>query len=438
MDYFQLLKQQAMKKPTKNFLITAQAEHSYQEVYQDVLSFVAAYQDKLMGKHVPILILRRAVYDQLIGLLGCMALGQIPILAHYDLPEQTLQQLQQKNCLPYLLREAVLEVATTVKAEYQPQEICMGVLSSGSTDVPKVMYRTYESWADFFSEQNKMFAVKADSTLFMEGSMSFTGNLNIWAGALYEGATLVISERLNCRSWLLALEKYQVQIIYLVPTKLRILTKFLHKAYPGVTMILAGSQLLEAALAKQLKQGFPHSQILLYYGASELNYITSLTYDELLSQPGSVGRACHGVKVTTKDGYIYVDTSYHVAGITCPFTLRDRGYFNEAGYLIFQGREGDVVNKGGFKINCTKVANALRKVAEVENVVVLAYRQAERDKEIAAFVVTQQALDKVQLRHKLSALLQPGEIPKRIIFVDNIPLNSLGKIDKPMLLALLK
>jgi len=438
MDYFQLLKQQAMKKPTKNFLITAQAEHSYQEVYQDVLSFVAAYQDKLMGKHVPILILRRAVYDQLIGFLGCMALGQIPILAHYDLPEQTLQQLQQKNCLPYLLREAVLEVATTVKAEYQPQEICMGVLSSGSTDVPKVMYRTYESWAGFFPEQNKMFAVKADSTLFMEGSMSFTGNLNIWAGALYEGATLVISERLNCRSWLLALEKYQVQIIYLVPTKLRILTKFLHKAYPGVTMILAGSQLLEAALAKQLKQGFPHSQILLYYGASELNYITSLTYDELLSQPGSVGRACHGVKVTTKDGYIYVDTPYHVAGITCPFTLRDRGYFNEAGYLIFQGREGDVVNKGGFKINCTKVANALRKVAEVENVVVLAYRQAERDKEIAAFVVTQQALDKVQLRHKLSALLQPGEIPKRIIFVDNIPLNSLGKIDKQQLLALLK
>lgn len=33
---------------------------------------------------------------------------------------------------------------------YLDKSICMGALSSGSTSVPKVLYRTYESWAGFF------------------------------------------------------------------------------------------------------------------------------------------------------------------------------------------------------------------------------------------------------------------------------------------------
>ena len=36
---------------------------------------------------------------------------------------------------------------------------CMGSWSSGSTGLPKLMFRRYASWAGFFTEQNKKFQV---------------------------------------------------------------------------------------------------------------------------------------------------------------------------------------------------------------------------------------------------------------------------------------
>ena len=438
MDYFQLLKKQAQQRNAKKFIITAAGAHSYQEVYQDVLVFAQKYQAVFPQQHTAVLIFLQDVYDQLVAFLGCMALGQVPVLAHFDLPRAALQQLKAKNSLAYSLTKEGLSKAEAFSPIVCQAEVCMGVLSSGSTDVPKVMYRTYASWADFFPEQNKMFLIEAASVVFLEGSMSFTGNLSFWAGVLYAGATVIISEKLNCRRWLWAIETYQVKVIYLVPTKLRLLAKFLQQAYPSVQMLVAGSQLLETALAQTLKKGFPQSQIILYYGASELNYITALTYEELLLQPLSVGKAVPGVKVTAQDGYIYVDTPYHVEGINCPYTLQDRGYFNSAGYLIFQGRAGDVVNKGGFKINCTRVLNVLLQIPGVQNAVVLPYGQKAKGAEIAAFLVTAKELSQIEVRQKLKKLLQPAEIPKKFFLVKEIPLNSLGKVNTKALRALIK
>ncbi len=52
---------------------------------------------------------------------------------------------------------------------YLDKSICMGALSSGSTSVPKVLYRTYESWAGFFPIQNGIFNISGNqSCLLME------------------------------------------------------------------------------------------------------------------------------------------------------------------------------------------------------------------------------------------------------------------------------
>lgn len=89
---------------------------------------------------------------------------------------------------------------------------------------------------------------------------------------------------------------------------------------------MAGSQLLDRDTAKALKRAFPHSEIYLYYGATELNYVTYLTYKELLQHPMSVGRPVKGVSVDIRDGLIYIDTPYHVAGLSQPCTLGDEGF----------------------------------------------------------------------------------------------------------------
>ena len=172
-------------------------------------------------------------------------------------------------------------------------------------------------------------------------------------------------------------------------------------------MVLAGSQLLGAKTAERLKRSFPNSDILLYYGASELDYITWLGYDEVLRFPDSVGKPVPGVKVWVENG-------------------------------IFNGREGDILNKGGFKISCTKIENALCALPEVIQAVVLPYDDAGRGQEAAAFVVCEnENRTKQDLRLRLRDTLMQQEMPKKIILVKIIPLNSRGKTDKKALLALL-
>ena len=47
------------------------------------------------------------------------------------------------------------------------------------------------------------------------------------------------------------------------------------------------------------------------------------------------------------------------------------GYFDRDGYLIFQGRRGQVVNKGGLTVSCSRVEQALMKVPGVRDACVV-------------------------------------------------------------------
>lgn len=339
---------------------------------------------------------------------------------------------------PEMKQKATERFPGFVPAPVPYQNACMGVLSSGSTDVPKVMYRTYESWAGFIPEQNRRFCIGDDAVVFTEGSFSFTGNLSVWASVVYAGCTLAVSEVFNCRQWLEMIEKHRVSVLYLVPAKLKMLTRYLQKEYSSVKMILAGSQLLGAKVAEKLKNHFLESEIILYYGASELDYITWLSYEEMLRFPDSVGKPAPGVTVWVENGLIYIDTPYHVEGLRQPCTLHDTGYFNEEGYLIFNGREHDIINKGGFKISCTKIENALCSLSEVAQAVVLPYEDAGRGQEAAAFVVCEREITRQELRQHVKRLLMQQEMPKKIIFLKEIPMNSRGKTDKKALQTLLE
>ena len=443
MDYVTLLQKYAKEKENTPYLILKDRQITYGQAYEDVRGFVAPEWKRQFPKDYKtgVLILTEDVYHQLLAFLAVMAAGQIPIIGHYDLPQDAENKLVEKNRIGFVLEEKenrwTLKQGVGERQKAPFRNACMGVLSSGSTDVPKVMYRTYESWAGFIPEQNRRFRIDGDAVVFTEGSFSFTGNLSIWASVIYAGCTLAVSEIFSCRQWLEMIEQHRVNVLYLVPAKLKALTRYLQKEYPFVKMILAGSQLLGAKTSEKLKKFFPASEIILYYGASELDYITWLSYEEVLRFPDSVGKPVPGVKVWVEDGLIYIDTPYHVEGLEQPCTLHDTGYFNEEGYLIFNGREGDVINKGGFKISCTKLENVLCGLPEVLQAVVLPYTNAGRGQEAAAFVICDGEISRQELRQHLKQQLMQQEMPKRILFLKEIPLNSRGKTDKKRLLALL-
>lgn len=425
MDYAQWVEHWAAVQPARPFFIENECRYTYGAVREQM----RAYARRLQGRaRSTLLIIRRDPVEQLLAFLGAEAAGWVPVLGHPDLSPSAADELCRVRQIGWI-DDGALRPGHP-EAPVPAPEVCMGVLSSGSTGLPKLYYRTYESWAGFFPEQNRAFQIDGDTLAFVEGSMSFTGNLSVWSSVVYAGATLLIATSLHSRLWAEALARYPVTLVYLVPVKLKLLLGSLKQPCRTVRTVMAGSQLLEGPAARRLKELFPDSQLWLYYGASELDYITWLTYEELLAHPGSVGRPCPGVKVECRDGLIYIDTPYHVEGLEQPCTLGDRGYFDEDGYLLFQGRAGQVINKGGFTLSCCRVEQALLQLPEIRDACVVPVKDEKRGEDLGAALVLEPGTTLQQVRQSLRQHLLPTEFPGYWKIVEILPLSAVGKVDQ--------
>ena len=433
MDYAHWVEHWAAVQPSKPFFIEKECRYTYEAVWRAMQDYARQFRGR---KRSTLLIVRRDPVEQLIAFLGAETAGWVPVLGHPDLSPSATDELCRVRHIGWIddgtLRPG--DPAVPVPSD----TVCMGVLSSGSTGLPKLYYRTYESWAGFIPEQNRAFQIDGDTLAFVEGSMSFTGNLSVWSSVVVAGATLLMATSLHSRLWAEALARYPVTLVYLVPVKLKLLLGSLRQPCRTVKTVMAGSQLLEGPAARRLKHVFPHSQLWLYYGASELDYITWLTYEELLAHPGSVGRPCPGVKVECRDGLIYIDTPYHVEGLAQPCTLGDRGYFDEDGYLIFQGRAGQVINKGGFTLSCCRVEQALLQLTEIRDACVVPVKDEKRGEDLGAAVVLAPGTTLQQVRKALREHLLSTEIPGYWKVIDELPLSAVGKVDQKQVIELFK
>lgn len=310
-----------------------------------------------------------------------------------------------------------------------PPKACMGVMTSGSTGKSKLLWRDYHSWADFFPEQNRVFGVDEKTIIFCQGSLAFTGNLNIYMGILAAGGTLIVTEKFRPRHWLQLMEQYAVNTIYLIPSKLMLLPKFMNVPNEQLRHIISGSQTMGRQEADKLLALFPKAEITLYYGASELNYITYIKDKDMTDDRTVIGQPFAGVGISINNEEIFIDTPYHVENITLPFSLKDRGYVDERGWLHFLGRTDDICNVNGRKVSSAKVTTALTDIEGVVEAAVLSRHIADADV-LVAFVASTTSYTKQELVRCLRERLEDYELPKQFIFLEQLPRNESGKIDK--------
>ena len=187
-----------------------------------------------------------------------------------------------------------------------------------------------------------------------------------------------------------------------------------------------------------LKAAYPDSRCILYYGASELSYVTWLTDREMNDNPACIGKPFPGIDVTLKDGEIYVSTPYSAIGIEGPWSVGDMGYMDRKGYLYFNGRKDNVYNIHGRKVSAVKIENALNVLSEIQESAVIFQNNA-----LQAHVVLSEPTPSDQdmsamryaIKKALNGCLESWEIPRDIIFHKNLPKNNSGKTVKKLLSA---
>ena len=442
MHLYDDLKRWAEKSPEQIFLLWRGKALSYSEAYSHVCAIAASlspWRGQVLGLRFS------DPTSQVLYFLGAMMAGAVPVLLHEYLKEEDIAALLKERPIGGLLSDTCFEGLKMQPAgefwqlEGNETGACadFGVLTSGTSGLAKVLFRKEVSWRDFFPVQNDIFHINRQAVLYLSGSMAFTGNLNMLMAFLYAGATIAGTEAMQPKTWMKDIGRAQATHVYMIPSKLSALCRVRGEA-PSVTHILTGSQLMTKRLLDALTRHFPMSRTILYYGASELSYVSYIEGTDILIHPNAVGRPFPGISISIRDEEIYVDTPYAVEGTSHPLTCHDMGRLDEEGMLYFLGRREDQYHIKGNHVSRQKVLSHLLMLPGVEEAEVIGEKLANGDDRLIAFLSGEMPASEAALLRLLAEKLRPWEIPHRILRVASIPKTSTGKTDRKRLLAMAK
>lgn len=440
MHLYEDLKCWAEKSPRKIFLLWRGEALSYSEAYSRVCAIAASlspWQGEVLGLRLS------DPPSQVLYFLGAMMAGAVPVLLHEYLKEEDIAALLRERPIGGLLSDTCFDGLKMqpsgelwqLTGKETGADADFGVLTSGTSGLAKVLFRKEASWRDFFPVQNDIFHIDRHAVLYLSGSMAFTGNLNMLMAFLYAGGTIAGTEAVQPKTWMKDIGETQATHVYMIPSKLSALCRVRGEA-TSVTHILTGSQLMTKRILDALTRHFPRSRTILYYGASELSYVSYIEGKDILPHPSAVGRPFPGISIIIRDEEIYVDTPFAVEGAERPLTCHDMGRVDEEGMLYFLGRREDQYHIKGNHVSRQKVLSHLLMLPGVEEAEVIGEKQANGDDRLIAFLSDQVPASDARLMSLLAGKLRAWEIPHRILRVASIPKTSTGKTDRKRLLAM--
>ena len=114
------------------------------------------------------------------------------------------------------------------------------------------------------------------------------------------------------------------------------------------------------------------------------------------------------------------------------FRTGDQGMLDADGYLSITGRLKEIINRGGEKISPREVDEVLMDHPAVAQVVTFAIPHDKLGEEVGAVVVLREGKDATdrELRDFLSQRLADYKVPRKIVFMDEIPKGATGKLQR--------
>jgi len=200
-----------------------------------------------------------------------------------------------------------------------------------------------------------------------------------------------------------------------------------------------------------------------FYGQTECNLVLASCAAIGVSRPGAIGKPVpgHNVAVIREDGGVCAPHELGQIAISRPdpvmflgywrqpdatnakfigdwMTTGDQGHVDEDGYVFFVGRDDDVITSSGYRIGPAEIEDCLLRHPAVALAAVVGKPDALRTEIVRAFIVLRDGFAPskqlgADIQDYVRTRLSAHEYPRRVDFVDELPMTTTGKIIRRLL-----
>lgn len=324
--------------------------------------------------------------------------------------------------------------------------------TSGSTDSPKICVR--DAYGCFAEPQNHVettsFADK--STIYCPLALNHAyGFGTAFLLAFITSSNLILENEMSPRKILQVFSNYNVTMFTGVPVIYELLAKMIiHKEVVMPDQLLSAGAPLLQNISEAFYERF-HKYIHTSYGSTETGEMC-IELEDVITKTGCVGQPLKYTSIQFEKG----DSDYNHVVVSNPsmmvgylsedgsidksmfrqdrvFCTGDLGKFDSDGRVYLSGRENNMINVFGIKVNSYEVETAIREITEISDVHVYPGRHLSGSEVVLAIVSVNKAIGEQEIINRCKEKLLPHKVPVKVFLVDKLPRNQSGKIIKVQL-----
>jgi malonyl-CoA/methylmalonyl-CoA synthetase len=358
-----------------------------------------------------------------------------------------------------LAAEAATATPLSTVQSRSADDIAAILYTSGTTGKPKGAMLTHGNLASNATALHRLWGFRSDDVLLHALPLFHIHGLFVALNImLLNGGRLILLPKFDTTMLVRCLPK--ATVLMGVPT---FYTRLL--AHPELTpettrnmrLFVSGSAPLLAETFTEFERRTGH-RILERYGMSETGMNCSNPLDGE-RRPGTVGPGLPGVEVRIRNsdgkpvqpgeiGAIevrgpnvfkgYWGMPEKTASEFCPdgfFITGDLGTVDEHGYVTIVGRDKDMIISGGLNVYPKEVEDVINELPGVVESAVIGVPHPDFGEAVVAVIVPDADLsrDGAAVIGRTCEVLAKFKTPKQVFFVDELPRNTMGKVQKNIL-----
>ena len=361
--------------------------------------------------------------------------------------------------------DAMETPAVPVVATAGPESPAYIMYTSGSTGTPKGVVVPQRAVVRLVKNTNYL-PFSGTEILLSTGAVTFDATTFEYWGMWLNGGQLILCSKdvfLDETKLTATIQQHQVNTMWVTAGWFNQLVDKAPQVFDGIKTILTGGERMSVAHVATLQNSYPQLHIVNVYGPTEnttfstyhpvqemienmpigkpIGNSTAYIYNaDMQLQPiGVVGEICVGGDGLAL-GYLnrpeltaekFVDNP-HLPGEKM-YKTGDMGKWLPDGSIAFIGRRDEQVKVRGYRIELGEIEAYLQNHPAVETNLVLPRINKEGEKELVAYIVSQEQLTATAMAAYAAAGLPTYMVPTHFVQLEALPLNANGKVDKQQL-----